>query len=346
MTNTTTAAVLVETGKPLELMTLTLPDLKPGQVLVELAYTGVCQSQLNEISGRKGPDRYLPHTLGHEGSGTVLEIGLGVSKVSPGDRVVLSWLKGSGVDVPGTTYQSDIGIVNSGAISTFMNKTVTCENRLTRLPSAVPLREAALLGCAIPTGAGIVMNSLRLQPGEGLAVFGLGGVGLSALLAGAAMGATPLIAVDVVPEKLVLAQSLGATHVLDARSVDPVAAVREITGGAGIKYAVEATGRTSAMEAAFEAVRGSDGVCVIAGNAAHGETIQLNPFSLIAGKRIVGSWGGDAQMDQDVERYSAMFADGRLPLGKLISAEYPLTEINRAFDDLKAARVARALVAI
>ncbi|MFZ1988989.1 MAG: alcohol dehydrogenase catalytic domain-containing protein, partial [Alphaproteobacteria bacterium] len=154
----TLAAVLVETGKPLELLDLEIPALKPGQVLVDVAYSGVCQSQLNEISGKKGPDRYLPHVLGHEGAGVVAAIGEGVNKVRPGDRVVLSWLRGRGADVPGTVYQSKIGIVNSGAISTFMNRTVTCESRLTPLPANVPLREAALLGCAIPTGAGIVLN--------------------------------------------------------------------------------------------------------------------------------------------------------------------------------------------
>jgi len=346
MAETTLAAVLYELNKPLRLTELTLPALRPGQVVVDVAYSGVCQSQLNEIRGRKGPDRFLPHTLGHEGSGTVVAVSDGVTKVKPGMKVVLSWLKGSGADVPGTVYQSAGGPVNSGAISTFMRRTVTCENRVTPLPEGLPLREAALLGCAIPTGAGIVFNSLEVKQGESVVIFGAGGVGLSALLAAASIGASPCVVVDIVPDKLEKAKSLGATHTIDARSGDPVAAVRELTGGQGAHYAIEASGSPIAMEAAFEAVRNGGGRCVIAGNAEHGKTIRLNPFSLISGKRIAGSWGGESRPDTDIPRYASLFNAGRLPLSALITADYPLAEINRAFDDLEAGRVARALVAL
>lgn len=346
MPETTLAAVLHELNQPLRLSELAIPPLRPGQVLVDVAYSGVCQSQLNEIRGRKGPDRFLPHTLGHEGSGTVVGIGDGVTKVRPGVQVVLSWIKGSGADVPGTVYQGADGPVNSGAISTFMRRTVISENRVTPLPAGMPLREAALLGCAIPTGAGIVFNSLRVEPGESLAIFGGGGVGLSALIAAASAGAAPLIVVDIVPEKLLKARSLGATHTVDARTTDPVAAVRDLTGGRGAHYAIEASGNPAAMEAAFEAVRAGGGLCVIAGNAEHGRTIRLNPFSLISGKRIAGSWGGESRPDEDIPRYAALFGAGRLPLNELITAEYALADINRAFDDLEGGRVARALVAL
>ena len=227
-----------------------------------------------------------------------------------------------------------------------MRRTVTCENRLTPLPDGLPLREAALLGCAIPTGAGIVFNSLEVKQGESVVIFGAGGVGLTALIAAASIGANPLIVVDIVPDKLEKAKSLGATHAIDARSGDPVAAVRELTGGQGAHYAIEASGSPAAMEAAFEAVRNGGGRCVIAGNAEHGEMMRLNPFSLISGKRIVGSWGGESRPDTDIPRYAALFKAGRLPLSQLITAEYPLAEINSAFDDLEGGRVARALVAI
>jgi S-(hydroxymethyl)glutathione dehydrogenase/alcohol dehydrogenase len=346
MSQKTQAAVLVELGQPLQIVELGIPELKPGQVLVDVAYSGVCQSQLNEVRGRKGPDRFLPHTLGHEGSGTVVAVGEGVTKVAPGDQVVLSWLKGSGADVPGTVYQGPAGPVNSGAISTFMRRTVTCENRLTPLPANVPLREAALLGCAVPTGAGIVMNTLKLKPDESLVVFGLGGVGLSALLAAKALGAAPLIAVDVVPEKLEMARALGASHVIDARHGDTVAEIRALTDGKGTNYAIEAVGHPQAMESAFESVRMGGGLCVIAGNVPHGVTVKLNPFSLIAGRRIAGSWGGDSRLDDDIPQYAKMYAENRLPLSKLITAEYTLHDINQAFDDLEAGRVARALVAL
>lgn len=346
MPEKTVAAVLYELNAPLRLTELEVPALKPGQLIVDVAYSGVCQSQLNEIRGRKGPDKFLPHTLGHEGSGTVVAVGEGVEKVKPGMKVVLSWIKGLGRDVPGTVYQSAGGPVNSGAVSTFMKRTVTCENRVTALPDGMPLREAALLGCAVPTGAGIVLNTLKVKAGESVVIFGAGGIGLSALLAAVACGAGPAIVVDVVPEKLEKARSLGATHLIDARSSNPVAEVRALTDGKGAHYAIEASGNPQAMEAAYESVRTGGGYCVIAGNAAHGATIRLDPFSLIAGRRIAGSWGGESRPDEDVPRYAALFESGKLPLQHLITAEYSLTDINRAFDDLEAGKVARALVAV
>ncbi len=158
----TDAAVLFEVNQPLCLLSLDLPDLKPGQVLVEVAYSGVCHSQLHEVRGRRGPDRFLPHTLGHEGSGTVLAIGSGVTKVTAGDRVVLTWIKGEGADVPSTTYGGGPGRVNSGAISTFMRHTITCENRLVVLPSDMPLREA---GCSTaPFRPGPASSSIAPPP--------------------------------------------------------------------------------------------------------------------------------------------------------------------------------------
>ncbi len=341
----TRAAVLVEIGKPLEIMELTLPTLKPGQVLIEMAYAGVCHSQLHEIRGRRGPDAFLPHTLGHEGAGTVLACGEGVSKVSLGDRVVLSWIKGEGVDVPGTTYESAIGTVNSGAISTFMTVTVTCENRVVPiLEDKLPMREAALLGCAVPTGAGVVINTADVQAGSSVAVFGVGGIGLSAVLASAMRGATTIIAIDIVDEKLEAASRAGATHTINAATEDAVERIKEITEGSGVDTAVEAAGLPQTMEAAFVSVAYGGGLCVLAGNVAFGETINLDPFDLIKGRKIVGSWGGETVPDRDLPRYAEMFLSGKLPFDQLVSHEWTLENINTAFDELEARQVSRALI--
>lgn len=340
----TRAAVLIETGKPLRIMELEIPGLKPGQVLVDVAYSGVCHSQLNEVRGYKGPDRYVPHTLGHEGAGTVAAVGEGVTKVKAGDPVVLSWLKGSGADVPGTIYAGADGPINSGAISTFMRRTVTCENRVTVIPESMPLDLAALLGCAIPTGAGVVFNTSGLKSGDSIAVFGAGGVGLSAVMGAAAVGAAPIIAVDLLPEKLARARELGATDTLNASECDPVAAIRNLTGGKGVHVAIECTGQVSAMEAAFESVIAGGGLCVIAGNPRHGHTMRVNPYSLIGGKRLVGTWGGESRPDTDIPRYVEMFQSGRLALEKFGTRQYRLEEVNRALDDLEEGRVVRAMI--
>ncbi len=340
----TEAAVLFELNQPLHILTMTIPDLKPGQVLVEVAYSGVCRSQLLEVRGKRGPDRFLPHTLGHEGSGTVLEVGADVTKVKPRDPVVLSWIRGSGADVPSTIYQSAEGPINSGSISTFMRQTITCENRVTPILNTMPLREAALLGCAIPTGAGIVLNTARMGPGNSVAVFGVGGIGLSAVLAANLVHATTIIAVDVFDEKLEQARRVGARHLINARQQDPLAIILEITCGRGVDYAIEAAGKRETMEAAFQAVRDSGGLCVLAGNLPHGERISLDPFDLIRGKRIVGSWGGETDPDRDIPRYTELHLSGALRLEALTTRCYRLADINRALDDLEQWVVGRALI--
>lgn len=340
----TLAAVLTELNRPLQLCKVSIPALKPGQVLVEVAYSGVCHSQLLEVRGKRGPDRFLPHTLGHEGSGIVAEVGPGVTKVKPGDRVVLSWIKGSGAEAGGTMYQGPEGPINSGAISTFMRHTVTCESRVTPIPDTMPLREAALLGCAIPTGAGIVLNTAEVRPGSSVAIFGLGGIGLSAVLASSLMNAAVIIAVDLFDHKLEQARRVGATHLINARRQDPLVTILEITGRQGVDYAIEAAGQRTTMETAFQAVRDGGGLCVLAGNLPQGELIALNPFDLIKGKRIVGTWGGESQPDRDIPLYANLYLSGRLKLEPLITQSNRLEEINRTLDDLESGKVGRALI--
>ncbi len=340
----TQAAVLVETGKPLVLMEISMPALKPGQVLVDIAWSGVCHSQLNEQKGLRGPDRYVPHTLGHEGSGTVVACGAGVTKVRPGDRVVMTWIKGEGLDVPGTVYGSALGAVNSGAISTFMNHAAVSENRLVRIPESMPLREAALLGCAVPTGAGIVFNNLALKPGETIAVFGIGGVGMSAVMAAALAGAGKIVAVDLVPARLDVAKAFGATHLVNAGHEDVQAAIAEATDGRGVDCAIEAAGSRAAVETAFRAVRNSGGRCVVAGNPPHGTLLSIDPFDLIRGKILSGTWGGESAPDRDIPRYVSMFDEGKMPLEMFVGREYGLGEINEALKDLEDGRVLRPLI--
>ena len=344
----TKAAVLYETNEPLQIEELTIPELRPGQVLVKIAYSGICRSQLNEIQGLKGQDNYLPHTLGHEGSGVVDAIGPGVSKVVPSDHVVLTWIKGRGADVPSALYKrADGSIVNSGAVSTFMTKAIISENRVVKIPPEMPLREAALLGCAIPTGAGIVLNTLKVQTGNSVAIFGVGGIGLSAVLAAGLMNATPVIAVDVFDYKLKLARNVGATHLINAGQEDPRATIMKITDGRCVDYAIEAAGRRETMESAFRAVRDNGGLCVLAGNLSHGERISLDPFDLIKGKQIIGTWGGETDPDRDIPKYIRLYQIGKLKLNELITDTFTIVEINKAIDMMsKGQIVGRCLIEV
>jgi len=342
---TTRAAVLVETGQPLQIWDVRLPDLKPGQVLVEMDYAGVCHTQLHEVRGRRGVDKFLPHVLGHEGAGLVMAVGADVSKVAVGQRVVLTWIKGSGKDVPSTVYESDFGPVNSGAIATFMAVTVVSENRLVAMDeAALSQRDAALLGCAVPTGAGAIVNTAKVSKGDSVAVFGVGGIGLSAVLAAAMREAAPIIAVDVVDAKLTAAKAAGATHTINALRENPLEVIQSITDAKGVDTAVEAAGKPETMEAAYASVAYGGGLCVLAGNVAYGETITLDPYDLIRGRRIVGTWGGETVPDRDLPAYAQMYVKGRLPFGQLASHEWSLDDVNLAFDALEAGQVTRALI--
>ena len=341
----TRAAILYQIGKPLQIEELTIPELEAGQALVKIAYSGVCHSQLNEIKGLKGEDKYLPHTLGHEGSGIVETVGSSVRKIGPGDHVVLTWIKGSGRDVPSAIYRrSDGSAVNSGAISTFLEYAVISENRLITIPKEMPLREASMLGCAVPTGAGIVLNTLKAKKGDTIAIFGIGGIGSSAVMAGSLTDAAIIIAIDVFEHKLKQAHRLGATHLINARQKGPLASILEITAGRGVDYAIEAAGKREAMETAFQVVRDNGGRCVLAGNLSHGERITIDPFDLIKGKLIVGTWGGETNPENDIPRYADLYLAGKLKLRELITHQFRLEDINDAFQALEKGDVAKAIV--
>ena len=339
----TAAAVLVELGQPLELAELEIPPLKLGQVLVEVVFSGICHTQLLEIRGYRGEDRFLPHCLGHEGSGIVCQAGPSVTKVKPGDRVILSWIKGSGADVPGTTYRWGDRTVNAGAITTFSRYSVISENRLTILPEGIPMREAAALGCAVPTGLGAVFNTARPRPGQSIAIFGVGGIGLCSVAAAAISGCWPIIAVDVRSEKLELARQLGATHGINAESDNVVDAITHLCPG-GVDFAIEASGRPEVMVQALESVCNQGGTAVVIGNARQGEYMQLDPKQLNLGKRLLGTWGGDNWPDRDYPRYCKLLSSGKLDLKPLLKRAYALREINDAIDDLEAGQVQRPLL--
>lgn len=341
----TSAAILLEIGKPLEIMELNLPALKPGQVLVDVDHAGICHTQLHEVRGRRGPDKFLPHALGHEGAGTVLSVGQGVNKVKAGDKVVMTWIKASGMDVPSCTYDSAIGPINSGAISTFMTVSITSENRLVPISDySLQNREACLLGCAVPTGVGVVMNSAKVKPDSSVAVFGVGGIGLSAILGARMRGAEIIIAVDIIEQKLSKALQAGATHTINATEGNVAERISQISKGRGVDSAIEAVGKPEAMESAFASIAYGGGVCVLAGNVPYGETIKLDPYDLIKGRRIIGSWGGETIPDRDIPFYAEMFLSGKLPFDQLVSHEWRLEDINIALDELEAGRVSRALI--
>jgi S-(hydroxymethyl)glutathione dehydrogenase/alcohol dehydrogenase len=340
----TTAAILVETAKPLELWDIDIPPLRSGQVLVEVVYSGACRTQVMEAWGMKGEDKWLPHCLGHEGVGRVLERSADVTRVRPGDLVVMSWLKAQGIEAGGVKYSSSGQVVNAGAVTSFQKMAVCSENRLSPLPDGVPADHAIMLGCALPTGYGCVVNTGRAKAGESIAVFGAGGIGQSAIMTAVALGLHPVIAVDVADDKLKMAKAFGADVLINPKSDDVLAAVKSATNGKGVDLAVEATGQPSIMAMAFESVRAQGGRAVIAGNAKAGEELRIPPGLLNQGKSLLGTWGGDSLPDRDFPKIAALMASKQIDVAPLLTRRYGLGDINAALVDLKDGRVGRPVI--
>jgi S-(hydroxymethyl)glutathione dehydrogenase / alcohol dehydrogenase len=337
------AAVLYCVNQPLEICDLEIPPLDFGQVLVKILFSGVCRSQLMEVSGGRGNDPWIPHLLGHEGSGIVVAVGKGVVKVKPDDEVILSWIKGKGLDAPGAQYKNDDQIINSGRVTTFCNYSVVSESRVVKKPKNLPFDEAVLFGCALPTGAGMVLNEINPSVKDSVIVLGLGGIGFSALMALKALGVMNLIAVDISEEKLETAKKFGADHAVNSASDGFLDKIKELTSG-GADYCIESAGWVSTIELGFSLVKKSGGKLIFASHPPEGETIRLVPHELIAGKQIAGSWGGATQSDRDIPRMFDLFHSAKIPLDSLLTKRYKLDQINEALHDLESGRVFRPLI--
>ncbi len=337
------AAVLRESGQPLVIEELVAPKLGRGQVLVRLDYSGVCRSQLMEVRGLRGADQWLPHLLGHEGTGQVVEVGSGVTKVGAGDDVILGWIKGQGLDVSGPKYAMSADVINSGAVTTFSEYTIASENRVFARPSSVTGPEATLFGCALLTGAGMALHELVHPSPESILILGLGGVGLSALIGACSVQPALLIAADPSPAKRDLALQLGATHALDPSEPDFAATVHALSGG-GVEECIESGGTTGSIELGLACVHPKGGALVFASHPPAGERISLDPFELINGKQIRGSWGGAADPDADIPLLAAVVAESGIDLGLLVDASYTLDSINQALADLDGGTVVRPCI--
>jgi S-(hydroxymethyl)glutathione dehydrogenase/alcohol dehydrogenase len=217
-------------------------------------------------------------------------------------------------------------------------------NSLIPINKEMPLREAALLGCAIPTGAGIVINNAKIKTGDSVAIFGVGGIGLSSVIAAMAVGAGMIIAVDIIDSKLELAKKLGATHTVNSAIKNPITEILNITEGKGVDYAIEAAGIKMTMEMAFQSVSYNGGKCIIAGNLANGEMISIDPMDLIKGKNIIGTWGGGTNPDNDIPKYVDWYTSSKNKFNQLITNVYKLKDINLSFEDLNKGIMGRSLI--
>lgn len=322
------AAILVEQRKPLVIDEIELPStLDIGQVLVKIHYSGICGSQLGEIDGTKGSDPYLPHLLGHEASGTVVAVGPGVKYVKPDDLVVLHWRKGLGIEGAPPIYQWNGKKLNAGWITTFNEYTIVSENRVTAIPKDSDLQVAALFGCAVTTGFGVVENNAQLRIGESVVVFGAGGVGLNIVQAASLVSAFPIIAVDLYDGRLALAKEMGATHLINASKVDAEKVIHEIIKKQGLDCFIDNTGNPKMIELGYRITK-PQGRVILVGVPRKGNDTTIYSLPLHFGKHISGSHGGEAIPQIDIPRYHQLFNNGRIKLKELITETHSLEQIN------------------
>lgn len=335
------AAILTAQHQPLLIDEIVIPQtLEYGQVLVKIHYSGICGSQLGEINGAKGPDKYLPHLLGHEGSGEVIAVGAGVKRVVAGDHVVLHWRKSNGIEAATPSYRWDNKILNAGPVTTFNDYAIVGENRITKIPPEVDLRIAALFGCAVTTAMGIINNDAKVKIGESVVIIGLGGVGLNLVQAATMVSAYPIIGIDLVDEKLSLAKQFGLTHAFNAtNTVDLPTAIKQIVGEQGADVIIDTTGNTKVIEMAYDLTHAS-GKTILVGVPKKGDNISIYSLPLHFNKLLTGSHGGNALPDEDIPRYVKLLKQGKLQLDAFITDEFPLEAINDAITLMQTGKTA------
>jgi S-(hydroxymethyl)glutathione dehydrogenase/alcohol dehydrogenase len=339
------AAILVQQHTPLELAEIESPDrLRFGQVLVKVQYSGICGAQINEIEGAKGPDKFLPHLLGHEGCATVLEVGEGVKTVRKGEKVVMHWRPSNGIQSETPTYRWNGKPVNAGWVTTFNDYAIVSENRLTPIPADFDPKLAPLFGCAITTAIGVINNNAHVKVGQSVVVFGVGGVGLCIAQAAQLVSAYPIVAVDVVDSKLEMARRFGATHSINSKKVPDVEkAIRDIVGSQGADVVVETTGIARVIEAAYGLTQ-PKGKTILVGVPRKGDNISIYSLPLHFNKILAGSEGGDSEPHNDIPRYVRLVQAGKFRLDGLITHEFKLEQINDAIKLVVAGEAGRVLV--
>lgn len=360
----TRAAVLYEPNTPLVIEELDLQEPGDGEVLVRVSAAGVCHSDYHVMKGEWSSP--LPVVLGHEGAGIVERVGPGVKNVKAGDHVVLNFrpncgwcahcVRGqpvlcNGSETPrnemfsgGSRLSRNGEVVHHFArTSCFSQYAVVQESGAVPVREDMPLDKAALIGCAVMTGVGAVINTAGVEPGSKVVVLGCGGVGLNCVQGAALAGADQIVAVDIMPNKLDHAKQFGATDVVNASNQDPVDVVLELTGG-GADYAFEALGRSDTIRQAYESIR-PGGMAVVVGMAPETDEVSINALSLPRNEKILmGSYYGSARPWIDLPRLTNLYMSGRLKVDELVSRSYPLEQINEAYDALGNGEVARSII--
>lgn len=361
------AAVLRAVDQPFQIEELELAPPKENEVLVKTVASGICHSDYSVAHGvLRTP---MPIVLGHEGAGIVEAVGPGVTNVKPGDKVIASLSPSCGkcamcreakeymcsqmgklltdcTQIDGTTRHTTLGgekVYALCGVGSFGEYMVMPAGSAIKVADDTPLDKTCLIGCGVTTGTGAALNTAKVQWGESVAVIGCGGVGLSILQGARIAGASIIIAIDPMAEKRELAVRLGATHTINPFEEDPVAKVKELTGGVGVHYAFEALGKTATMQQTWGMIRPT-GRAIIVGVAALNQSVKIPSIGLLAEYEIQGSCYGSSSPKRDIPRFVELFKTGQLKLDEMITQRIGLGDINRAFDEMGRGEGARSVI--
>ncbi len=357
------AAVLYNFNEPLKVESVRLKPPREDEVVVKVAASGVCHTDLSVIQAKLPMPP--PVVLGHEGAGIVEEVGKAVTNVRPGDHVILSWVENCGkchyctsgrdhlcdanirsaMEGQEAVYEKDgVDIMRMAGVGSFAERTIVRATAAIKIANDVPLDRACLVGCGVMTGVGAAINTVKVRPGDTVAVFGCGGVGLNVIQGALLAGAARIIAVDLMPQKLEMAREFGATDTVNAQDADPVDAVRSLTGGLGVDYAFEVIGAPAVIAQALAAAK-RGGTAVVVGVPAMGQDVTVPGLSLpLEEKSLVGSLYGSANMRRDMPRLLDLYMQKKLKIDELISRTITLDQINTAFDAMEKGEVARSVI--
>ena len=357
------AAIFEEAHKPLTIEDVDIVDPRAGEVLVRTACSGVCHSDLHFVDGLW----QLPSAcvLGHEAAGVVEAVGEGVTYVTPGDRVIMSFRPFCGkcyyclggrpnlcndptLNAASATRLTWKGkpILQFASVGSFAEMMVTSENGVVKIPEEMPMAEAALIGCGVMTGVGAALYTAKVPGGAEVAIIGCGGIGLNIIQGCRLAGASKIIAIDIVPSKLELAQKFGATHTINSADTDDLRGeVQELTDGQGVEYAFEAIGVPAAATEAFSITR-AGGTCVVVGMHPLGSEISVPGPDFLQEKKLIGCMYGSASFREHMPKLVDLFLQGRLDLSNLVSRRMQLSDVNEAFRAMKAGEVARSVLDI
>ena len=331
-------AILNKIQSNLKIINLQLPELKSNQVLVKILYTGICGSQIMEIDGNRGVDKYLPHALGHEASGIIIDKHKDIKKFKLKDKVIITWIKTNNTDSEKIYYLNGKNKVNAGYANTFSNYAIVSKNRCIKKPKQLSMMSAALYGCAIPTGVGMVLNE-KLKKNSNIVLTGFGGIGFFVYLALKSKGIKNIIIIEKNNHKLKIAKRMKLKNFYKDIDIKAIHTLFKT----GADYCFETTGSVRMIEKSFKILK-DNGRLIFASHPKKGDKIRIDPHELIKGKKIYGTWGGSINLEKDLIKLIKIIKNYKKEIHELTKKTYKLMDINKAIADFRKGKVLRPII--